>query len=162
MNKGVMLNKLKDVKNALIIVVGVPGSGKSTISKEIANINNNVKIVSSDAMRKELFGSEDTQENPKLVFGKLNERTAEYLEKGYSVIYDATNIHSKGRKATLENFKDKYSTAIAIYVDTDIKEAKLRNSKRERVVPEEVIDRMYSKLKTPSKDEGFDIVYILN
>ena len=35
---------------------------------------------------------------------------------------------------------------------------KLRNAKRERQVPEEVLDSMYERFRAPMIDEGFDLV----
>lgn len=140
----------------LNIAIGVPGSGKSTYLKKLKAV-----YVSSDAIRKELFGDEDSQEDPLKVFGILNYRVKKALKSGNDATYDATNVSRSSRKKIFKNFRDKADKIVAYYFDTPIDEAKRRNSNRERVVPDEVIDRMYDKLSPPSFDEGFDeIVYI--
>ena len=56
------------MRNTLYVLVGLPGSGKTTLAKDIANINIKAKHISSDAIRAELFGDENNQENNSLVF----------------------------------------------------------------------------------------------
>ena len=51
----------------LYMMVGVPGSGKSFIAKGL-----NCPIVSSDAIRKELYGSEDDQSHNGEVFNEVH------------------------------------------------------------------------------------------
>ena len=51
----------------LTLMIGCPGSGKSTIAKKMAQ-NTGAVIVSTDAIRGELFGDENCQMNPRLVF----------------------------------------------------------------------------------------------
>lgn len=43
-------------KPILYVMVGLSGSGKSSIAKEIVKISENTIIVSSDAIREELTG----------------------------------------------------------------------------------------------------------
>ena len=59
--------------NKFYMLVGLPGSGKSTISNEL-----NGEVFSSDALRKELWGDENTQGDNTLLFNELHKR----IEKG--------------------------------------------------------------------------------
>lgn len=81
-----------------VMMVGLPGSGKSTYAKELADEMRAI-ICSSDAIREELCGDENSQDKNEDVFKILHSRIKECLRKGVNVIYDATNINSKRRRA---------------------------------------------------------------
>ena len=59
--------------NKLYMMIGLPASGKTTFANKISKSEGAI-IVSSDAIRKELFGSEEKQQDNVLVFEKLEER----------------------------------------------------------------------------------------
>lgn len=136
------------------MMIGLPGSGKSTFVKEQVNKNSNSVWVSSDDIRKELFGSEEVQDNSSLVFETMSKRTCEGLKKGCNVYYDATNISARRRKALLNRLPK--CRKIAYFMSTDYTETLKRNSARDRKVPEYVISRMYKNLQIPTLNEGFD------
>ena len=77
----------------MTMMVGLAASGKSTYAKKLANDTDAI-ILSSDAIRWELFGDETDQEHNQQVFQELHERAKECLCDGRNVIYDATNISS--------------------------------------------------------------------
>ena len=81
----------------LIVLVGLPGSGKSTLEQKL-KIKYKAEIISSDALRKELCGTELDQNHNSEVFAEMQKRTIDLLKSNKSVIYDATNINSKKRK----------------------------------------------------------------
>ena len=56
------------------MMVGVAGSGKSFIARDLG-----CPIVSSDAIRAELFGSEEDQSHNGEVFNELHKRIKNYL-----------------------------------------------------------------------------------
>ena len=87
------------------MLCGLPGSGKSTYAKELADLTGAV-ICSSDAIRAELFGDINSQTNNDAVFSELHKRVKENLRKNVNVIYDATNISSKRRRAFLRELKN--------------------------------------------------------
>ena len=89
----------------LHVMVGISGSGKSTIAKEIANEENAV-IVSSDSLRKELLGDENRQDANELVFNEYHKRIKNNLIKGKSVIADAINLTMKSRRALFADLKN--------------------------------------------------------
>ena len=70
----------------LILLVGIPGSGKTTYSKEYIERSPNTFHLSSDAIRKELYGDENIQGNPGEVFALMQKRAVEALNNGYDVI----------------------------------------------------------------------------
>lgn len=129
------------------------------MAKKIAN--ENTVILSSDSIRKELYGDENDQTDPSKVFDLMFRRTVESLNAGKNVIYDATNLKKRLRVNTLKRLKDAVKTefvAKALIVDTDLATAKERNSSRDRVVPEEVIDKMHDNFQLPDYSEGWDII----
>jgi predicted kinase len=138
----------------LYTMVGVPGSGKSTIAKQIPN----TVIVSSDSIRKELYGAEEIQGDGKQVFDLVYKRIGEELAKGNDVVFDATNRTPAARKAVFR-FNAEH---IAIYVSTSLDDCLKRNAARERKVPEEVIYRMYNNIIFPRRAEGFRTVITIS
>ena len=84
----------KTKKPWLIVMCGLAGSGKSTLAKKIA-AERNAEIISSDELRKEMFGDETHQEDKNKLFTEYNKRIRTALERGSDVIADK-NRFSKG------------------------------------------------------------------
>ena len=151
-------------KNKFYMLVGLPGSGKSSVAmKMIDAADEDMKPIwiSSDCIRKELFGSESVQDKPQKVFDLMRIRTLEVLKSGKNVIYDACNISSKHRRAFLQNLKKLDCQKICIVVATPYTICLKRNNMRSRVVSDEVIERMYKTWTTPAFFEGWDSMEIV-
>lgn len=150
---------LSDNKPIIEILVGLPGSGKSTYSKA----QRNFAIHSSDALREELFGDENCQDNNSDLFTILHSRIKEDLLNGKNVIYDATNISKKRRTAFLAELKNIPCHKKCVIFVTPYEKCLEFNSNRERKVPDDVIKRMYMNWCPPDYAEGFDeIGFIYN
>lgn len=143
----------------LIVMVGIPGSGKSFIAKKIA-IQENATIVSSDEIRERLFGDARIQGKAKLVFKELYETVNKLLSEGKSVIIDATNIKRDRRMTLLEKHKDVYKECY--YVDTPLDMCIQRNIERKRTVESFVLTKFYKELEIPLSGEGFDKINIVH
>ncbi len=143
------------MKPVLILLCGIPGSGKSTFAK---SVQAHYTILSSDEIRSEL-GDVNDQSNNKKVFDVLHERIREELLKGNSVIVDATNVKRKYRKAILDAVSDIECFKLADVLLVDYQTCLERNAKRDRKVPEEVIQDMWLGFQFPSKEEGFDDIW---
>ena len=75
-----------------------------------------------------------------------------------NVVFDATNIDRKTRKDLVKKMRPHFDIIICKWFSTPLLTCKLRNAKRERQVPEEVLDRMWERFRPPMSDEGFDII----
>lgn len=159
-------------KSSLIMLVGIPASGKSYVANMMLNEGNeiddfNIVVHSSDALRAELFGDVNEQGQNNELFKELHKRIIEDLRKGNTVIYDATNINRKRRIAFLNELKHNKVKCkkICVLVLATYEECVLNNSKRERSVPQNVIERMYKHFEPPIIQEGWDsitVVYNVN
>lgn len=138
-----------------IMLVGLPGSGKSTYAKRIAD--SNTKYFSSDATRKELYGDESCQQDHNKVFSIMHGRTLDALRNGFDVIYDATNITRKSRRSILDLIPP-YVDKECIVVWAPIKTCIERDKSRERTVGSVVIDKMLRRFEAPFYDEGFNSI----
>jgi len=145
--------------NRLYVLVGLPASGKSTYAKEV--LSKDAEILSSDAIRKELLGSEENQENNALVFETLYNRARNLLKDGKNVAIDATCINKFERKRVLSNFTDLQIERIVIFIDTPVEICYERDEKRSRTVGREVIDKYVNKFEYPTLDEGFDKIEVV-
>ena len=100
------------------VVCGMPASGKSTIAKELAKTLG-VKVLRSDVIRKELFGLQPYKQTDvpfeegmyskgasALTYGRLLLLAQEEIDKGCSVILDATYSSLHQRTEVLRLAKD--------------------------------------------------------
>ena len=142
-----------------IMLVGLPGSGKSTYAKELADEYNAV-ICSSDEIRKELFDNENVQDKNDEVFRLLHKRIKDNLMNRKSVIYDATNINSKRRRVFLSELKNILCFKRCIIMATPFEMCLENNLKRDRTVPLTAIEKMYMNWNTPYWFEGWDDIDI--
>lgn len=80
------------VRPSLIVVSGLPGTGKSFFCRKLAE-RLPFLILTSDSLRRALFPTPqyDEQENRRL-FSACHVLIEELLEKGIPVIFDATNL----------------------------------------------------------------------
>jgi predicted kinase len=144
-----------------VMLVGLPGSGKSTYAK---NNYPDYHIFSSDAIRGELFGDEGIQGDNVKVFRILHDRIISSLSKGVSCVYDATNLSYKNRVDFLNrvtSVEKKCHITIkktCMVIVRSIDGCKKMNAKRDRVVPEFVIDRMVRNFWCPGFFEGWDVI----
>ena len=143
----------------LIILVGLPASGKSHWAQENYGDKDDYKIMSSDSIREELFGDESIQEDNPRVFGWMRKRTVSNLKDGINVVYDATNI-SRKRRVAIMNESPKGTTFSCVYFDTHPDDILKRNNKRNRQVPFKTIFNMYRNMQIPVKGEGFQSITI--
>jgi len=140
-----------------MMLVGIAGSGKSTIAEKISN---SAVYLSSDKLREELLGDENNQDKNSDIFVEMAKRTKEALQAGFDVVYDATNISRKKRRGLLQQLP-KNVTKRVIYMATEMDVIKYQNENRDRVVPPEVIDRMYKNMQVPIYSEGWDDIQFI-
>ena len=101
------------MENNLYIMIGLPGSGKDTLAQQMAPHITKLTsietiILSSDNIRNELYGWEDQTHNGE-VFQEMNKRCKKYLQDGKHVIYNATNLNLKRRRALIDEMKKYYN-----------------------------------------------------
>ena len=157
------IKRLKDNTPLMIMLIGLPGSGKSTYAKSITVSGNKPRIHSLDSLRKEFYGDEGAQGNNNELFCELHKRIKTDLIAGKDVVYDATNIKKKLRMQFLNELKNISCTPICLCMMTSYETCIMNNENRERKVPEEVIHRMLLNYQPPHYSEGFeDIKYIFS
>lgn len=149
-------------KPTMWVLVGLSGSGKSTIATQIANENPNTIIVSSDVIREELTGNENDQSKNEDVFKIFHKRIREYLIKEINVIADATNLTMKSRRAILMNTLGLKVNKICCVIVKRFEQCKIDNSNRLRVVPERVIEKQLRSFQIPFRQEGWNKIIFYN
>ena len=144
----------------LILLVGPPGSGKTTYAHKYIEEHPGTVHLSSDNIRKELHGDESIQDNPGEVFVIMQKRAVAGLDFGHDVIYDATNMTRKDRAgiiAACPKFVKIECHIIWAPIETCIE----RDATRKRTVGKEVIDRMLKRFQAPYYDEGIDEIKVI-
>jgi predicted kinase len=146
----------------LIILVGIPGSGKTTYAKKYIREHPRTRVhLSSDKIREELYGDESAQGNPAEVFSIMQKRAIEALNNGYDVIYDATNITRKDR-ASIISICPKFVQIECHIIWLPIYNCINRDATRKRTVGQAVIDKMLKRFQAPYYDEGIDVIKVIS
>lgn len=158
LEKAIVLKR--DLDMTFIQMIGIPGSGKTEKARALAKEHNAV-LLSSDAIREEIFGDALYQTKNNDVFEVMYKRTCEALSNGRSVIYDATNINHKRRRVLLQQLKAHYDMkAIAVVMATPIQMCIDRQANRNRQVGKDVIWQMVRGFYMPYWYEGWDDIEI--
>lgn len=143
----------------LIMLVGIPGSGKTTYAQNYIKEHGAVHL-SSDLIRKELYGDESIQGNPNEVFSLMQSRAIEALNNGKNVIYDATNVTRKDRSYII-SLCPKFVHIEAHVIWAPIETCIARDESRGRTVGEAVMHKMLGKFQPPFYDEGIDDIKVI-
>lgn len=144
-------------KPTFYMMVGVPGSGKTTYTHQIPNAT----VLSSDDIRAEIGADGGDKKMHKQVFDILHERTKETLSVGKDVVYDATNLRHTRRTELLNELKGLADHKVCVYFAIPLEQALSQNADRDTPVPEEVIKRMNLELCEPRIDEGWDEIKVI-
>lgn len=149
---------MAEKKPTFYMMVGVPGSGKSTYARN--NIPN-VTVLSSDDIRAEIGADGGDKKMHKQVFEILHERVKEHLSAGEAAVYDATNLRRTRRTEFLNEIKDVTDHKVCVYFDIPLEQALSQNTDRDTPVPEEVIKRMNREMCEPTVSEGWDEIIVV-
>ena len=146
----------------MIILVGLPGSGKSTYARSIMDPEGHLQYCSSDKVREELYGDENIQGDPNRVFRVLHNKVKNLLDRGYDVIYDATNVTRKNRHSIIQEVK-KYCDEIEAHIIwAPVGQCISRDRDRKRSVGEDVIRKFLYRWQSPFYDEGFTKIKVVH
>lgn len=128
----------------IIVLKGLPASGKSTFAKDFAEKNTTYIRVSRDDLRN-MCGKYWVPEREAFI-SELEQFTVNLaLETGYNVIIDATNLNPK-YSGWIDKIASKHTCQITErFFDTPVEECIRRDKSREKPVGEAVIMRMYNQ-----------------
>ena len=145
---------MKD-KPVVFMMVGIPGSGKSTWVKN--NRQETWVVVSPDEILEAQYGYEWTPERAAEAWESSYQQFVKSLLVDKTMVWDATFTSPIMRAAILHIAKGAGYRVVAIFCDTPIELCIERNKRRNREpVPEATIRRMAEKLQPPTEAEGFD------
>jgi len=112
----------------VLIVSGLPGSGKSFFAERLTNILD-ADYVNSDRLRKELFPTRTYSDHEKeMVYQAMLKRMAAALKNGRNLVLDATFHKKSTRELFKENTKENIRF-IEVWADEPIIKKRLKKSR---------------------------------
>lgn len=158
------------MKNKLFVLIGAPGSGKSTYAKKYL-LNENTIYVSRDEIRFSLINDEDEY------FSREKEVYREFIWQIYDAIHnkhkdviaDATHLNDKSRAKLFSSLPLDFSKidVIGVFFNTPLDICIKHNNMRKGTktyVPISQIRRMFFSIKKPNYEEYnniFNNIYII-
>jgi predicted kinase len=147
----------KTTKGTVVLAIGLPGSGKSSWFKR-----HNIRPLSSDLLRELLFDDAEEQRFQDLVFSNLRAMLRARLIARRPMSYiDATNLNPHERHTWIKLARDYGYDVQGLFFDVPLEVCMERHARRGRVVPEDIMRKMASKLKAPTFDEGFSKITVV-
>ncbi len=156
---------------AIILVCGLPGSGKSHFSKAHYQGSERRRINRKEIRRHlyEMLNFEEkwSEEN----FDDLDEFLVKHVERKIieqllhnkqKLLVDNTSVTKSSRKAYIDLANKTRRNIGIIFLNTPVKLCLQRNTQRYDPVPGTVITNLSAALELPSKDEGLSEVLILD
>lgn len=154
------------MNKVLYLMMGVPGSGKSTFIQN--HLLDKEVWVSRDQIRFSLLSEDDDYFSKEDKVLKLFISTIDKMlspKSPYAAVYaDATHLTKKGRRQLLSQLKNKPIFVNALFINTPLSVCLKRNAQREgrAKVPAQTIRSMYSRIQKPTKEEGIHMLTIFD
>jgi len=137
----------------VIILKGLPASGKSTWAKNLVNKHHGrYKRINKDDLRAMLDDSKWSKDNEKFILTIRDQLILAALEDGKHVIVDDTNLHPKHEERIRQITKGLATVEVKVF-DTSLKVCIERDLKRPNSVGEKVIKGMYNQFMKPEVEQ---------
>lgn len=136
----------------VLMLKGLPASGKSTYARELQSGSEKWKRVNKDDLRAMLDNSKWSKSNEKFVLKIRDEIIYRALTEGINVVIDDTNfnpIHEAAFKQMAQNHQANFEVK---FFDEDLEECIKRDLKRPHSVGERVIRQMYDQYLKPAPE----------
>lgn len=154
----------------LLLLIGLPGSGKSSLARNLIRLDPDRRLISTDAVRSQLFGDEAIQGSWLRVEREVEQQFCQTVQQILSGqvsegVYDATNAVRKQRREAIALARNCGFTHITgLWLRTPLWLCLERNRQRDRQVPEDIILQMYRCLLSapPSLEESLDCLIQIN
>jgi len=136
---GIKSGKIDPLKDKDVKMIGIPGSGKSTMASRLAKATGGTRYGFDDA-RKDEYGDHTVQGD----IHRVKKRTYDTLAaapKDKPRILDNTNVNKQFKKSTDDELKKdaKFGKTVSVSPDTSNRAAFRRNRKRQKPVPKFVM-----------------------
>jgi tRNA uridine 5-carbamoylmethylation protein Kti12 len=158
--------------SAVIVFVGLPGSGKSYLINNIKRTNKSKIFTYSTDEYIEHCAARDHKSYTEVFELYIREATEHMndalkaaIANGYTVIWDQTNMRSDKRRWILSHFPDSYQKqCFTISPPCNDKEWGVLYSRLSarpgKIIPGYVIDSMLNSYSEPALEEGFSQIHI--
>jgi len=152
----------------LLIICGLPASGKTTISKNVASLLEDkhgitTMVISSDDFRGMLSYSSDgfKPEREASVKALYEKAIAAGLEMGFLVVSDDLNYYKSMRSDLRQIAKRSSSDYDIVFIDTPIEQAVKWNQERGSPIPSSLIEEINQKFDPPKGDYKWDTPLVI-
>lgn len=137
------------------LISGIPGSGKTTLAHELAE-QHNATVHSYDDMP----GANTKASMDGSVKQTWLQAIREDLQSGKSVICDGLNLTVAERKELLATVADIPCEKVLYVKIVPLEICLQRNRERQARLPDFVIEQSARKMEAPTKDEGWDKIFV--
>lgn len=157
--------------NICLLLVGVPLAGKTTFVKTYKKRFNKFVILSRDESVIAVTNIKNYNEAWDYAEkNKLQEKISDHffslldsaVSKGKNIIIDNTNINRKPRYLILSRIPNHYLTCSIFFPVTQYDAIERNKIRENKIIPLDVLDRMFSNLSPPGKEGEFDLSYNLD
>lgn len=147
-----------DTRGVMVLMSGLPASGKD----KWLTTHGPWPTVSLDDLREET--GTDPADNQGAIIQLSKERAREYLRKGESFAFNATNLDRQRRGPLIDLAADYHFRISIVYTETTAAELYARNRARpeDKRVPERVIHRMLDRWELPSTVEAQEVSWVFS
>lgn len=141
--------------NKLVVLAGVPGSGKSYFSKTLQKVKtSHTYIISSDEIRKQICGTQIDLSEDELVWKIFIGLAKVYaLDKNGVVVLDATHISTFLRVDRNRELQELFDELYLVIWNCDKNCVMNQNLQREFPIPPEAMEMFFAKFEPVGEKE---------
>lgn len=160
------------MKPQCFIMVGLPGSGKSTIVEDLKKEIPSIQVASTDNYIEEYAKKKNSTYNKvfdeaiKDATSNLKVDVLKYMALSVNFIWDQTNLNKKSRKDKINILlKNGYEVTIIVMKISDEEQRKRlseRNKLGNKYISSNLVNSMKDSYEEPSYDENVSNIYFVN